>query len=54
MQLHLSIAGVVIGILATVTMDLGAILGVRLGVPGPGPRLDRPLGRLFGARQIQA
>jgi hypothetical protein len=50
MQLHLSIAGVVIGILATVTMDLGAILGVRLGVPGPGPRRTGPdlIGRWVG------
>src|SRR5262249_31736625 len=50
MQLHLSLAGAVIRILATLTMDMGALLGVRLGIPGPGPRRLGPdlIGRWIG------
>ena len=50
MPLHLSLAGVVVGILATLTMDLGALLGVRLGIPGVGPRRTGPdlIGRWIG------
>ena len=42
--------GVIVGILATVTMDVVAVIALRLGIAGRGPRRTGPdlIGRWFG------
>lgn len=42
--------GLVAGVLATVTMDIGAVIGFRLGIAGRGPRRTGPdlIGRWVG------
>jgi hypothetical protein len=47
MEPHLSLAAILTAILATLIMDLGNLLGVRLGIAPPAPRPNGPdaLGR---------
>src|SRR5262245_66623062 len=44
------IAGLIVGILATVTMDAVAVIALRLGIAGRGPRRTGPdlIGRWIG------
>ena len=50
MENRLFIAGVIVGILATVTMDAVAVIALRLGITGRGPRRTGPdlIGRWIG------
>jgi hypothetical protein len=50
MQSRVFIVGVIVGILATVTMDVVAMITVRLGIAGRGPRRTGPdlIGRWVG------
>ena len=50
MENHLFIVGVIVGILATVTMDVVAVIALRLGIAGRGPRRTGPdlIGRWIG------
>jgi hypothetical protein len=50
MESRLFIVGVIVGILATVTMDVVAVIAGRLGVAGHGPRRTGPdlIGRWIG------
>src|SRR5215471_18272681 len=50
MTSRLFIAGVIVGVLATVTMDAVAVIGLRLGIAGRGPRRTGPdlIGRWVG------
>src|SRR5262249_54916094 len=47
---HAFIVGVIVGILATVTMDIVAVIALRLGIAGRGPRRTGPdlIGRWIG------
>jgi len=47
---RLFIAGVIVGVLATVTMDAVAVIALRLGIAGRGPRRTGPdlIGRWVG------
>ena len=50
MESHTFIGGSIVGILATVTMDVMAVIALRLGVAGRGPRRTGPdlIGRWTG------
>jgi hypothetical protein len=50
MESHPFIVGVIVGILATVTMDVVAVIALRLGIAGRGPRRTGPdlIGRWIG------
>src|SRR2546430_17579969 len=50
MESRAFIAGLIVGILATVTMDVVAVIALRLGIAGRGPRRPRPdlIGRWIG------
>jgi hypothetical protein len=50
MESRAFIAGIMVGILATVTMDFVAVIGLRLGIAGRGPRRTGPdfIGRWIG------
>ena len=50
MESHPFIVGVIVGILATVTMDVVAVIAFRLGIAGRGPRRTGPdlIGRWIG------
>jgi hypothetical protein len=50
MNSHFFLFGALAGVLTTVTSDLGAVIGARLGVAGPGGRRGGPniIGRWFG------
>jgi Protein of unknown function (DUF2938) len=50
MESRAFIVGVIVGILATVTMDVVAVIALRLGIAGPGPRRTGPdlIGRWVG------
>ena len=50
MENRLFIVGVIVGILATVTMDVVAVIALRLGIAGRGPRRTGPdlIGRWIG------
>jgi Protein of unknown function (DUF2938) len=50
MESRLFIGGVIVGILATVTMDFVAVIGLGLGIAGRGPRRTGPdlIGRWVG------
>ena len=50
MESRLFIVGVIVGILATVTMDVVAVIALRLGLAGRGPRRTGPdlIGRWIG------
>ena len=50
MENRLFIAGVIVGILATVTMDVVAVIALRLGIAGRDPRRTGPdlIGRWMG------
>ncbi len=50
MESRAFIAGVIVGILATVTMDVVAVIALRLGIAGRGPRRTGPdlIGRWIG------
>ena len=50
MESRAFIVGVIVGILATVTMDLVAMIALRLGIAGRGPRRTGPdlIGRWIG------
>lgn len=49
-MLHPSIAGILVGVLGTLVMDLGGVIALRLGLSGQGPRRNGPalLGRWIG------
>src|SRR5436309_5168748 len=50
MESRAFIVGLIVGILATVTMDIVAVLALRLGIAGRGPRRTGPdlIGRWIG------
>jgi Protein of unknown function (DUF2938) len=50
MESRAFIVGLIVGILATVTMDVVAVIALRLGIAGPGPRRTGPdlIGRWVG------
>ena len=50
MESRVFIVGLIVGILATVTMDVVAVIAVRLGIAGRGPRRTGPdlIGRWIG------
>src|SRR5258705_8850465 len=50
MESRAFIVGLIVGILATVTMDVVAVIALRLGIAGRGPRRTGPdlIGRWFG------
>jgi hypothetical protein len=50
MENRLFMVGVIVGILATVTMDAVAVIALRLGIAGRGPRRTGPdlIGRWIG------
>src|SRR6266480_3939957 len=50
MESRAFIAGLIVGILATVTMDVVAVIALRLGIAGRGPRRTGPdlIGRWIG------
>jgi hypothetical protein len=50
MQSRVFIVGLIVGILATVTMDVVAVIALRLGIAGRGPRRTGPdlIGRWVG------
>src|SRR5881296_3742176 len=50
MESRAFIAGLIVGILATVTMDVVAVIALRLGIAGQGPRRTGPdlIGRWIG------
>jgi Protein of unknown function (DUF2938) len=50
MESRAFIVGLIVGILATVTMDVVAVIALRLGIAGPGPRRTGPdlIGRWIG------
>ena len=50
MESRAFIVGLIVGILATVTMDVVAMMALRLGIAGPGPRRTGPdlIGRWIG------
>jgi len=50
MESRLFMVGVIVGILSTVTMDAVAVIALRLGIAGPGPRRTGPdlIGRWIG------
>jgi hypothetical protein len=50
MESRVFILGLIVGILATVTMDAVAVIALRLGIAGPGPRRTGPdlIGRWVG------
>jgi len=59
MESRAFIVGLIVGILATITMDVVAVIALRLGIAGRGPRRTGPdlIGRWIGlplARQVQA
>src|SRR5207247_3710290 len=59
MESRAFIVGLIVGILATVTMDVVAVIALRLGIAGRGPRRTGPdlIGRWIGylfAMQVQA
>ena len=47
---HVLLIGVAVGILTTLTSDIGAVVGLRLGIAGRGPRRSGPdlIGRWVG------
>ena len=50
MESRVFIVGLIVGILATITMDVVAVIAVRLGIAGRGPRRTGPdlIGRWIG------
>ena len=50
MESHAFVVGLIVGILATVTMDVVAMMALRLGIAGRGPRRTGPdlIGRWIG------
>ena len=50
MESRAFIVGLIVGILATVTMDVVAVIALRLGIAGRGPRRTGPdlIGRWIG------
>ncbi len=50
MNTHVFLMTIAVGILATITLDIGTIIGLRLGIGGRGPRPTGPnlVGRWFG------
>ena len=50
MEIRAFIVGLIVGILATVTMDVVAVMALRLGIAGRGPRRTGPdlIGRWIG------
>src|SRR5207249_10312326 len=50
MESRVFIVGLIVGILATITMAVVAVIAVRLGIPGRGPRRTGPdlIGRWIG------
>src|SRR4029453_9480206 len=50
MESRVFIGGVIVGILATFTMDVVAVIALRIGLAGRGPRRTGPclIGRLIG------
>jgi hypothetical protein len=50
MEIRTFIVGLIVGVLATVTMDVVAVIALRLGITGRGPRRTGPdlIGRWIG------
>ena len=50
MESHVFIVGLIVGLLATLTMDVVAVIALRLGIAGRGPRRTGPdlIGRWIG------